>query len=276
MNGANTVITVRRATRIRRLSVVRDDFPTRTHSRYQRRVADLPLAGRAGPAPRGGAPFSLRWPFLCGRQIFTERFDRRRFGAIGAAHGTAGLYRPSPWAGAGRQAGGDLSPRRLMLPVSNDTLLRVVRRRELAFRQTRRRVDRHRRLGLATESALRHHHLRSGTAAGREASCRIGSRRPRRLGLLVIQPLKSSLAIAAVATAKRRLRLCHMPSRSPIAGISWRTPAGPSLTPFVNRCVRSAARSAQQRSIPSCSPPPSASNMRATFAARRPTRPSWH
>ena len=45
-----------------------------------------------------------------------------------APDGTAGLHRPPSGAGTGRQTSSELR-QRLMLPVSNDTLLRVVRRR---------------------------------------------------------------------------------------------------------------------------------------------------
>lgn len=97
------------------------------HSRYQRCLSDLPLAARPvqlmGVARRFRCHATLR-----ARRIFTERFDD---GAL------------APWARRttrldlivhhlGLALGGRPAAsfaRRLMLPVSNDTLLRVVRRR---------------------------------------------------------------------------------------------------------------------------------------------------
>ncbi|WP_354236457.1 MULTISPECIES: transposase family protein [unclassified Bradyrhizobium] len=99
----------------------------RIHSRYQRRLTDLPLAGRQVRLVVVARRFRCVTA-LCGRRIFTERFDD---GAL------------APWARRttrldlivhhlGLALGGRPAAnfaRRLMLPVSNDTLLRVVRRR---------------------------------------------------------------------------------------------------------------------------------------------------
>ncbi|MGQ0484546.1 MAG: ISL3 family transposase [Hyphomicrobiales bacterium] len=99
----------------------------RVQSRYERRVADLPLAGR-----RVELLVMVRrfWcdAVLCGRQIFSERFAGgvlapwgRRTGRLDHIIHHLGL------ALGGRPASG--FAKRLMVPVSNDTLLRVVRRR---------------------------------------------------------------------------------------------------------------------------------------------------
>lgn len=99
----------------------------RVHSRYRRRIADLPLAGQSVKLTATVRRFRCD-AVLCGRSIFTERFAdgvlapwaRRTARLDGLVHhlGVALGGRP-----AARLA------KRLMLPVSNDTLLRVVRRR---------------------------------------------------------------------------------------------------------------------------------------------------
>ena len=99
----------------------------RIHSRYQRRLADLPLAGK----PVRLVVLVRRFhcdAVLCGRRIFAERFDEgvlapwaRRTARLDDIVHHLGLVL------GGRPAAG--FAQRLMLPVSNDTLLRVVRRR---------------------------------------------------------------------------------------------------------------------------------------------------
>ena len=99
---------------------------SRVHSHYPRRVADLPLAGRPVQFLIRARRFRCD-AVRCGRRIFTERFApdviarhaRRTTRLEGIAHylGLALGGRP-----AKRLA------RRLMLPVSKDTLLRIVRR----------------------------------------------------------------------------------------------------------------------------------------------------
>lgn len=99
----------------------------RVHSRYRRRLADLPMAGR----PVRIVVIARRFRcdvVLCGRRIFAERFE----GDVLAPWGrrTARLdhiVHHLALALGGRPAAS--LARRLMLPVSNDTLLRVVRRR---------------------------------------------------------------------------------------------------------------------------------------------------
>lgn len=98
----------------------------RTHSRYVRKIADLPLAGHS---VRLLATVRRFWcdAVRCGRRIFAERFAdgalapwARRTGRLD------GLVHHLGLALGGRPAAS--LARRLMLPVSNDTLLRVVRR----------------------------------------------------------------------------------------------------------------------------------------------------
>ena len=99
----------------------------RVHSHYRRRVTDLPLSGRIVQLVVVARRFRCD-AVLCGRQIFTERFPEgvlapsaRRTTRLDCIVHHLGL------ALGGRPAA--LFARRLMLPVSNDTLLRVVRRR---------------------------------------------------------------------------------------------------------------------------------------------------
>jgi transposase len=99
----------------------------RIHSRYQRRLVDLPLAGKPVRLVVEVRRFHCD-AAPCGRRIFAERFDEgilapwaRRTGRLEEIIHHLGLVL------GGRPAAG--FARRLMLPVSKDTLLRVVRRR---------------------------------------------------------------------------------------------------------------------------------------------------
>jgi transposase len=99
----------------------------RVHSRYRRRVTDLPLSGQIVHLQVIARRFRCD-AVLCGRQIFTERFadgvlapSSRRTARLDSIVHDLGL------ALGGRPAAG--FAKRLMLPVSKDTLLRVVRRR---------------------------------------------------------------------------------------------------------------------------------------------------
>ena len=99
----------------------------RVHSHYRRRVRDLPLSGRTVELVIIARRFRCE-AVLCGRQIFTERFaegilapSARRTSRLDGIVHHLGL------ALGGRPAA--MFAKRLMLPVSNDTLLRVIRRR---------------------------------------------------------------------------------------------------------------------------------------------------
>lgn len=96
------------------------------HSRYCRRIGDLPLAGRTVKLVATVRRFRCK-AVGCGQSIFTERFAdgvlapwARRTGRLDGLVHHLGLA-------LGGRPGASLA-RRLMLPVSNDTLLRVVRR----------------------------------------------------------------------------------------------------------------------------------------------------
>lgn len=99
----------------------------RVHSRYERRLADLPIAGRPARLLVKVRRFYCD-AVLCGRRIFTERFDdgllapwARRTARLDHIVHHLGLALGGPPAAN--------FARRLMFPVSNDTLLRVVRKR---------------------------------------------------------------------------------------------------------------------------------------------------
>lgn len=125
-DGAATVITVR-PTSDTSLCPGCGASSGRIHSRYQRRLTDLPLAGRTVRLVVVARRFRCV-TVMCGRRIFTERFND---GALAPwARRTARLDLVVHHLGlalGGRPAAS--FARRLMLPVSNDTLLRVVRRR---------------------------------------------------------------------------------------------------------------------------------------------------
>ncbi|MDE2375350.1 MAG: transposase family protein, partial [Hyphomicrobiales bacterium] len=99
----------------------------RVHSQYRRRVRDLPLSGRTVELVIIARRFRCE-AVLCRRQIFTERFAEGIL-APSARRTTRldGIVHHLGLALGGRPAA--MFAKRLMLPVSNDTLLRVVRRR---------------------------------------------------------------------------------------------------------------------------------------------------
>ncbi|WP_456652109.1 ISL3 family transposase [Bradyrhizobium sp. LM2.3] len=125
-DGATTVITVR-PTSDKSLCPGCGASSGRIHSRYQRRLTDLPLAGRSVRLVVVARRFRCV-TVMCG-DVFSpsvsitalwRRGRGERPGSIWSSI-TLGL----PWVAARRR----VLPCRLMLPVSNDTLLRVVRRR---------------------------------------------------------------------------------------------------------------------------------------------------
>ena len=74
-DGATTVINVRPTSRTS-LCPGCGASSKRVHSRYQRRLTDLPLAGRQVRLMVVARRFRCD-TVLCGRRIFTERFDDR-------------------------------------------------------------------------------------------------------------------------------------------------------------------------------------------------------
>jgi len=99
----------------------------RVHSRYNRQVFDLPIAGKSVVLQASVRRFRCEF-VTCSRRIFAERFDASVL--MPWARRTArldGLVHHLGLALGGRP--GASFAKRLLLPVSNDTLLRVVRRR---------------------------------------------------------------------------------------------------------------------------------------------------
>ena len=118
-DGATTVITVRNVSKTCSCPSC-GASSKRVHSRYLRRLSDLPLAGRPVRLVVIARRFRCS-AVLCGRRIFTERFDdgvlapwSRRTARLDYVVHHLGL------ALGGRPAAG--FARRLMVPVSNDTL----------------------------------------------------------------------------------------------------------------------------------------------------------
>ena len=193
----------------------------RVHSRYRRRVTDLPFSGRIVELLVIARRFRCD-AVLCGRQIFTERFEvvlarsARRTARLDSIVHHLGL------ALGGRPAA--CFAKRLMLPVSKDTLLRVVRRR------TRPPADPLKVIGITIGPA--------GAIIGTPASSvtwngaglshysRIGSPRPPKLGLPPIPRFRSSPEIVAEGMAKRQQRPCHTRYRSQIVGIIGQRQSG--------------------------------------------------
>ncbi|MGO4339383.1 ISL3 family transposase [Labrys sp. KB_33_2] len=99
----------------------------RIHSRYSRRLADLPLSGR----PVRLFVIARRFwcdKVLCSRRIFTERFDNDGLAPWARRTGRLDLIVHHLGLALGGRPAADFA-RRLQVPVSNDTMLRVVRRK---------------------------------------------------------------------------------------------------------------------------------------------------
>jgi transposase len=125
-DDAATLIRVRSASRASTCPGCGTRSP-RIHSRYHRRLADLPIAGKPVRLVVEARRFHCA-AVSCRRRIFAERFDEdvlapwaRRTARLDDIVHHLGL------ALGGRPAA--CFAQRLMLPVSNDTLLRIVRRR---------------------------------------------------------------------------------------------------------------------------------------------------
>ena len=185
----------------------------RVHSRYQRRVADLPLAGQPVRLLTTVRRFWCE-AVRCGRRIFAERFAdgilapwSRRTGRL------EGLVHHLGLALGGRPAASLAS--RLLLPVSDDTLLRVVRRRNSPVMPTPTIIG-------IDDWAWRRNHRCGTIICDLERRrpirlCRIGRPPPRRLGWPSYRRSPSSCAITVARTRvppRRHCRRCRSPSRS--------------------------------------------------------------
>ncbi len=125
-NGGTITVTAHAAAKMATCPLCRSPSPS-IHSRYLRQVSDLPCSGRGVRLSVVTRRFRCMIPY-CRRRIFAERFDEsvlpersRRTSRLDYVVHHLGL------ALGGRPAAS--FARRLMLPVSNDTVLRVVRRR---------------------------------------------------------------------------------------------------------------------------------------------------
>jgi transposase len=101
----------------------------RVHSRYIRQVSDLPCSGRGVCLRVVARRFCCKAP-QCRRQIFAERFDETVFAERSRRTRRLDCVVYHLGLALGGRPAADFA-RRLMLPVSNDTVLRVVRRRAL-------------------------------------------------------------------------------------------------------------------------------------------------
>jgi transposase len=99
----------------------------RVQSRYRRRVVDLPIAGRSVELVVLVRRF---WcdAVLCGRRIFCERFDHGTLAPRAQRTGRQEIIVHHLGLALGGRPAAAFAER-LMMPVSNDTLLRIVRRR---------------------------------------------------------------------------------------------------------------------------------------------------
>src|SRR3954471_12699458 len=159
-DGATTVITVR-ATSGTSLCPSCGTSSARIHRRYQRRLTDLPLAGRQVRLVVVARRFRCV-TVLCGRRIFTERFDD---GAL------------APW--ARRTTRLDLIVHHLGLALGGrpgrkfcPSTYAAREQRYITSGRAKARLpalccaerDRYRRLGLAAQSPVRNNHLRPRAA----------------------------------------------------------------------------------------------------------------
>ena len=186
----------------------------RIHSRYVRKIADLSLAGHSVSLLATVRRF---WcdAVRCGRRIFAERFAdgalapwARRTGRLD------GLVHHLGLALGGRPAV-DLAAR-LMLPVSNDTLLRVVRRHGCPPVTPPTVIGINDWAWRCNSATARSSATSNGVA--RSACSPTASLRPPRPGLLGSPRSRSSHGIAAGGMPAQRPGRCLTPRRSPTAG----------------------------------------------------------
>ena len=243
----------------------------RVHSHYRRLVTDLPLSGRIVQLLVVARRFRCD-AVLCGRQIFTERFAE---GVLApSARRTARLEFIVHHLGlalGGRPAA--CFAKRLSLPVSKDTLLRVVRRR------SRPPVDPLRVIGI-DDWAWRRNHRYASIICNLEKR-RIAALLPDRELATAQAWLVAHPAISIVARDRGggygEAAARALPHAVQVAD-RWHLMENASRA-FLD-AVRKSMR--QIRTVigattidPNCSRPPSASSMRAISGARRPMRPSW-
>jgi hypothetical protein len=186
----------------------------KVHSRYRRSLSDLPSQGRVVRI----AVHARRFRCLhggCGRKIFAERLETAVAGPF--ARRTArleGLVQHLGLALGGRP--GQSLARRLLLPVSKDTLLRVVRRHAAPIPLAPRVVGMTIGPGGAAIATGPSFAILNG--GGSSICCRIARRRRPRRGSPGIRRLRSWRGIAAPGTSKPRPRGVRRPPRLQTAG----------------------------------------------------------
>jgi hypothetical protein len=219
----------------------------RVHSRYVRRVSDLPCSGRSVCLQVVTRRLFCNTPH-CRRRIFAERFDEgvvlvrsRRTGRLDCVVHHLGL------ALGGRPAAN--FAKRVMLPVSNDTVLRVVRARACPRTETLNVI------GIDDWAFRRNHSYGTivcdlGATTHRDALARPGDGDGSGLAR------RSFRHQGSIPRSWWRIR------RGGFEGIALRHPGCRSLASHgkcercilehcpVNPCVRSVRRSARRRSIP--------------------------
>ena len=269
-DGAETVITVR-PTSDTSLCPGCGASSGRIHSRYQRRLTDLPLAGRPVRLVVVARRFRCV-TVMCGRRIFTERFEE---GALAPwARRTARLDLVVHHLGlalGGRPAAGSCpstyAAREQRYATSGGSKARVS-----TFCCAER--DRHRRLGLAAQSAVRNNHLRPRAATTDHSLTR------QRASHCASLARGATTDRCGRARPRRRLRPCcdqgtpaRHPGRRPLAPHGECQPRLPRCgsqihapSPRRGRLRHHKSRLADRRQA--------ASSVRAIFGVRTPTRQS--
>jgi hypothetical protein len=230
-SGENTLIVTARSDAAGAFCPLCGVVSHRVQSHYVRQPSDLPCAGR-----RVRLRILVR-RFRCGvvgclREVFAERFDTtvlaeraRRTGHLEEIVHHLGL------ALGGRPGAG--FAQRLMLPVSNDTLLRVVRRRAMP------RTEKLAVIGIDDWAKLAKVPAAKPLECQRRASaviiatgqssatwnadvswrcCPTGNKQPQKHGCASIPGSASCRVIAVAAMARLSPERCPMPFRSPIDG----------------------------------------------------------
>ena len=106
----------------------------RVHSRYLRTLADLPSHGRPVRITLAARRFRCTTSG-CGKRIFVERFPQEVAAAFARRTSRLDSIVHHLGLALGGRPAASLA-RRLLIPVSKDTLLRTVRRRSVALRQS--------------------------------------------------------------------------------------------------------------------------------------------
>jgi len=237
----------------------------RIHSRYKRRLMDLPAHGRVVEINVETRRFRCVGA-ACRRRIFVQRLGDAV--ALPSARRTARMDSIVHRLGLalGGRPGHNLASR-LAIPVSKDTLLRTVRRRAARPREPLRAVgidDWAWRKGCQYGTVICDLERRTSLR-----SCRIVRVAPVLPGCAVTPASSSLPEIVARATATPHQGERPRLHKSLIVGISSKTPARAFLTSCGRICTQSVNRRRLTASTPHCLVVPSASGGRISNTARR-------